>query len=559
MHTELGQYPMRARTRLAHLLGAWTLLFLGNPGLPGGPLTATLGLIWLAAASLLPTAPSPRTGWRSWRLWTDWLAAAVGLSAQCFWSTKVLWITLLAVAIVPGVYYAVAAMLARRLVRVGVPLAFASAYTALEIARTQLEPPFAFGWMRTAHYYAELHVAPLCVLGAAGFSFVVLYAAGALAWPWIQREVRPRRALGHAGAALALLVLAGLVTSPAPTETVGRALLVQPSFEQRRKMEPRSAQELFRESLQLTREGLAAQGPVDLVAWGETTLPYLLAEPGLDVAAAKGARSPEWARYQLDERDMQTLHENERAVLRLLQTGKTPLLAPGTIYLAGAEELRLIDGWVRRTNAVVVWQNGQRLGRGGKLHLVPGAESLAGLERVGLVRDTAFALAGYIPDLAAEPDVAVVDLPLRSGRSVRAALSVCFDNSFEDVYARGTAQGAELHIVVSNEAWYEESFEYDQMIAFSRVAAAETGRALLRATNAGVSALVHPDGRVERLEIDGRDRMVRGTLAVDLPVPVRAAAGELPRTVYSRLRLMWLWGLALAPLALLGYLRWRSR
>jgi apolipoprotein N-acyltransferase len=506
---------MRARTRLAHLLGAWTLLFLGNPGLPGGPLTATLGLIWLAAASLLPTAPAPRTGWRSWRLWTDWLAAAVGLSAQCFWSTKVLWITLLAVAIVPGVYYAVAAMLARRLVRVGVPLAFASAYTALEIARTQLEPPFAFGWMRTAHYYAELQVAPLRVLGAAGFSFVVLYAAGALAWPWIQREVRPRRALGHAGAALAVLVLAGLVTSPAPTETVGRALLVQPSFEQRRKMEPRSAQELFRE--------------------------------------------PEWARYQLDERDMQTLHENERAVLRLLQTGKTPILAPGTIYLAGAEELRLIDGWVRRTNAVIVWQNGQRLGRGGKLHLVPGAESLAGLERVGLVRDTAFALAGYIPDLAAEPDVAVVDLPLRSGRSVRAALSVCFDNSFEDVYARGTAQGAELHIVVSNEAWYEESFEYDQMIAFSRVAAAETGRALLRATNAGVSALVHPDGRVERLEIDGRDRMVRGTLAVDLPVPVRAAAGELPRTVYSRLRLMWLWGLALAPLALLGYLRWRSR
>lgn len=560
--------PIRPSARFVHLLGAWTLLFLGNPGVALGAASAFAGLVWLAWATCVPTRAPQRPGWRSSPVWLDWGAAAAGLSAQCFWSTKVLWITLLAVAIVPGLYYALAAQLARRLAAGFAPaISVALAFSSLEVLRTQIEPPFAFGWMRTAHYFAgpDGWVAPVRVLGAAGTGFCLLLASATVAQWLLQRRGRcvplqsGRRLAVQFAAALALPAACGLLVAPPATESAGRALLVQPSFEQRRKMEPRSAQELFRESLELTREGLAAHGPVDLVAWGETTLPYLLAEPGLDAAVAQGARSPEWARYQLDERDLRTLHDNERSILRLLQGGKEPLLGAGTIYLAGAEELRLHAGEVRRANAVIAWKDGVRLGRGGKLHLVPGAESLAGLERLALVRDTAFQLAGYIPDLVAEPEVAVVDLPLHSGRTVRTALSVCFDNTFEDVYARGTEAGAELHCVVSNEAWYEESFEYDQMIAFSRVAAVETGRALVRATNAGISALARPDGRVESLSVGGKDRMVRGTLAVELPVPVRDGAGGLPATPYNRMRRPLLWGLALAPFLALSYLRLRKR
>jgi apolipoprotein N-acyltransferase len=70
---------------------------------------------------------------------------------------------------------------------------------------------------------------------------------------------------------------------------------------------------------------------------------------------------------------------------------------------------------------------------------------------------------------------------------------------------------------------------------------------MVRATNSGLTALVRPDGAVEVLRVDGRDRMVAGSLAVDLPVPAR----KEQRTLYLRLREGILLGLAAAPWLLL--------
>ena len=538
-----------ARARFLHLLGAWALLWLGNPGVaPAGwaVACATLGWIWLAWATLA-ARPPVRAGWRGAALWVDWLAAAIGLSAQCFWSTKVLWLTLLAVAIVPGLYYALAAATARRLAASCPPaVAFASAFASFEVLRTQLEPPFAFGWMRVAHHYAgpDGWVRPVQVVGAAGAGFLLLLAAGGLAQAWRARAAaRPLApGLALAGAGLGAWLIAGFAASAIETRVAGRALLVQPAFEQRRKMNPRSAQDMFGESLQLTRAGLARHGQVELVAWGETMLPYLLAQPALEDAVREGARAPDWARHQPRLEDVRTLRENERAILALLQTDAGALLPKGTLFLSGVEQLCLHEGQVRRQNSIVAWKDGERVGEAAKRHLVPGAESLAGLERLQLVREGALALAGYLPDLVPDSGAGLIDLPLPGG-TIRASATVCFDNSFEDVYALATRAGAELHLVVSNEAWYEESFEYDQMMAFSRVSAVETGRAMVRATNSGISALVRPDGTVETLAVGGRDRMVAGSLAVDLPVPARNDG----RTLYLRLREGILLGLALLP------------
>ena len=82
----------------------------------------------------------------------------------------------------------------------------------------------------------------------------------------------------------------------------------------------------------------------------------------------------------------------------------------------------------------------------------------------------------------------------------------------------------DFHVIVSNEAWFQRSQEYDQMIASSRCAAVMSGRTLVRATNGGVSAAYDPSGaELARLVVDGEDRMVRGALLVEVPVP---AAGE---------------------------------
>jgi apolipoprotein N-acyltransferase len=106
--------------------------------------------------------------------------------------------------------------------------------------------------------------------------------------------------------------------------------------------------------------------------------------------------------------------------------------------------------------------------------------------------------------------------------------------------------------VCSNEAWYEKSFEYDQMVAFSRLLALATGRSIVRATNAGVSIVLDPAGReVARLTSPGGDdRMVAGALAAVVPVP--AEGTEHVRTPFVRFERAWLGVWLLLPF-LLGF------
>jgi apolipoprotein N-acyltransferase len=351
---------------------------------------------------------------------------------------------------------------------------------------------------------------------------------------------------------LAALVLARVVSAPA-SEPGPRLLLVQPNVEQRRKLTLPRPEDLFFESLELTRTGLAEAraaggGPIDLVAWGETMLPFPLIEEGLEAAHAAGARSPAWTRDDLTPGLLRWSREREREwVGRELFGGplQPGVLPPGTAFLSGAEVFVARDGALRRSTAVVLWgRDGARAALGGKQHLVPGAEHLAGLERLGWVRSAAFAVAGYVPDLVAFERTGVFELE-RRGAAVEGArpawrfgVSICFDNAFDDPYTAPLREGAlDFHLVASNEAWYLESFEADQMIAFSRLSAIQTGRSFVRATNSGITLVLGPDGgEVARLERDGRDRMLPGTLAVTVPVPVDPAA----RTPYVRLERVWL-------------------
>jgi hypothetical protein len=206
--------------------------------------------------------------------------------------------------------------------------------------------------------------------------------------------------------------------------------------------------------------------------------------------------------------------------------GRDPVLPPGTAFVSGAEHYVVRDGVFRRQNAIVAWDStGQRTGLAAKIHLVPGGETMAGLERWEWVRSLAFTMAGYVPDLVDFDQTQVLTVHGRDGRSWRFGATVCFDNMFEGPYVHPLQSGeVDFHFVASNEAWFQKSWEYDQMMAFSHMAAIETGRSMVRATNAGITAVIGPDGRdVARLEVLGRDRMVAGTLRALVPVPAGGA------------------------------------
>jgi apolipoprotein N-acyltransferase len=538
--------------RLLAALATWTLIFLASPGILSENGWGLIAFVALVPWSLACSRPGRRA------FWLEWLAAAIGISALCIWSTYVLWITLLAVAIVPAFYMAVAGVVLRVLARRW-PLALAApaAWCALETLRFLIEPPFGFGWMHLGtHLHATTWIAGSArVFGVGGLSWVLAACAGGIA-DWIRRRSPPRAgevrapspsdralpsALLGAGPLLAAIVLGALTHAPV-VRAGPRLMLVQPSFAQKRKMESPDARDLYTESLHLTELGLesakkAGEPIPDLVAWGETMFPVSLVETGLLEAYDRGARSVPWAKHEITRSDIQWMVriEQDWIVRAFFGRGQKPgagVLPAGTSFLTGVEYEALRDGEIRRHNAILLWDaDGRRADVGGKVHLVPGGEQLCGLERLAWVRDLSLSLAGYVPDLVPFDRTRVFTLKTRNGESTRFGVTVCFDNAYEDPYTEPLRREAlDFHLVCSNEAWYEESFEYDQMVAFARLLAIATGRSIVRATNAGITLVIGPDGEdVARLSVDGKDRMVPGTLRVTVPVP---AAGESAPTPF---------------------------
>lgn len=567
--------PLSARVRALGFAACWILFFAASPGVlvPDGSAV-------LATAAVVPWALCARAPGRR-AFWIEWLFCGAGISATCFWSTKVLWITLLVVAIVPGLYVALAGVLLRVLVR-RVPLWLATpvAWVSLETLRATIEPPFGFGWMRLGHHAHQIDwlAGSARVWGVAGLSFVLAAAAGAFAeWQLARRTQTAapasplRRAvplIGAASCALAAFAAAKL-TRPPELTTGPRVLLVQPAFEQHRKMTSPSAIDLFRESVELTERGLRearARGerPVEFVAWGEAMMPFSLGDTGLDAALAAGARPPAWSDRRITRTEAEFLASNEREAVRGLlfgADGGSRVLPEGANFVSGTDFYAVDDGpggsgEIRRWNAVVGWNPaGERVGWVSKQHLVPGGEMLCGLERFAWVRSTALALANYVPDLVSRAEPRALVFPRASGGEWRVGVSVCFDNTFEGPFAAPLRAGPlDFHLVCSNEAWYEESWEYDQMLAFSRLAAIATARSVVRATNAGVSTVFDPAGReLARLVVGGKDRMVGGTLRADVPVPVVAERAR--RTPFVVLERAWTWLFILLPavVAAAGY------
>lgn len=583
-----GETHGAVKSRFTAALSAWALLFLASPGVlsrDGSALLALCGLVpWAHVCS--------RPGRKAFLL--EWLAAAIGLSASCFWSTYVTWITLLAVAIVPAFYMAVAGAVLRRLSpRFPLSIAAPAAWVGLETLRYVIEPPFGFSWMRLGHH---VHALPILagsarVWGVGGLSWTVAALAGGIADLWRRRDsnagksaTEDRASTSPAGQAarswfalapalgpLALSIALSLATSAPKTQDGPRLMMVQSAFEQHRKMEAQDPDELFEDSVRLTAAGIAearrlSEPEPDLVCWGETVLPYSISETGLAQAFDHGARCRPWGRFQLDRRQIEITFQNEehclRGVLMGQRTGGLGRILPrGASFLSGAEYFALNGNDIRRQNAIVVWNAaGDRIGVGGKIHLVPGAEELYGLERLAWVSDLAFSLGvgGYVPDLLAFDRTKVVELKARDGRVSRLGLSVCFDNAFDDPYTQPLREGElDFHLVCSNEAWYETSFEYDQMVAFSRLCAIMTGRSFVRATNAGITIALDPDGReIARLSRDGQDRLIPGTLRVTIPIPVDGER-PAPRPPYVGLERGWLALWCLMPLGLLLLARTR--
>jgi apolipoprotein N-acyltransferase len=134
----------------------------------------------------------------------------------------------------------------------------------------------------------------------------------------------------------------------------------------------------------------------------------------------------------------------------------------------------------------------------------------------------------YVPDLNVGKEAVLFEAPSPSGPK-KGALTICFEMVFPWYYRESARLGADFHVNISNDAWFDDSSELELVDVAAIFRAAETGRALFRVSNSGISTLIGPGG--ERLAVaadeSGRRTQVRGTVHGRIPI----AHGE---TAYVR-------------------------
>ncbi|MFT7542915.1 MAG: apolipoprotein N-acyltransferase [Gammaproteobacteria bacterium] len=574
--------------RLVRMGLAWLLMVAASPGFltqAGSLILACLGLsLWGA------TVLQPRIGGARWGFLAEALPNAIGSGSLFAWVWYVFPGAFLYVCLGMGLHWTLTAYCVRRLARyLPAGIAVALGVLALEGLRAITPLPFGIGWLQFGHYsHDHLWIAGSARLwGLAGLSWVVVSLAGLGSTILLgaersaRGEARLRRLdLLFGFGPLVLAILLSLLMR-APDERPGpEILLVQPGFTQERK-QLGSPRENFVEEMSLTRDAVAelvsAGRAPDLVLWAESMLIVNLFGEGVPAAVSAGAQMPPWS-SELTAKALENLRDWELDWVQGALFGEGPyagpeaVIPPESAFLAGAEVFNAVGEGdqldLRRQVCVALWGPspgpGEKRSRSLALkhNLVPGAESMLGLERLGFVRDAILAVAGYVPDFLAGPGAQVLELHTTGGESWRFGAGICFDNAFLttftdvfDVPQEGSRTPAPLdfHLIASNEAWYRDSFEMDQMVALSRIAALATERSVVRVTNSGVSLVIGPDG-VERGRVrdsEGRDRAIAGTLSMAVPVPLPGERGAL--SPYVRTSFLWHILRVLAPfLAILG-------
>ncbi|MFJ8957947.1 apolipoprotein N-acyltransferase [Lentzea sp. NPDC102401] len=138
-------------------------------------------------------------------------------------------------------------------------------------------------------------------------------------------------------------------------------------------------------------------------------------------------------------------------------------------------------------NSVIAWDPKTGAGKSyAKQELVPFAEHipLRPLARI-------FTPFADQPDLDVGTEPGVLDIA-----GTRVGVGICYEVAYDYVLRESAADGAQLLVVPTNNAWYGRGEMTYQQLGMARLRAIEHGRAVVVAAISGVSAVVRPDGSV---------------------------------------------------------------
>ncbi|MBN2490644.1 MAG: apolipoprotein N-acyltransferase [Planctomycetes bacterium] len=347
------------------------------------------------------------------------------------------------------------------------------------------------------------------VTGVHGVTFLTALSAAVIAAAWDARE-RPRRGLLAPLGLWAALAIATLVYGEMRGRQFGGAAredgpwvaAVQPNIPQALKDSAVAVEgrEVFERNDRLSLEAAGADPRPDLIVWAETMNPAPL--------------------YPLGPGDDPPYGANRLAFATLARARYRTALLLGTLYYT--EPLRRGAPYPPFHNSAILFtRDGRESGRYDKLHPIPWAEYIPlGLRFVGDILER---YAGFDMKMIAGREPVVFRFGPEESWSFGAL--VCFDVIHARTACRMVAGGARFLVNLTNEAWFGESAEFDQLLGIARFRAVENRVSLVRATNSGISCLIDARGDVVARVRDraGRDRGVGGVLRCRVPVRTRPA------------------------------------
>jgi apolipoprotein N-acyltransferase len=362
-------------------------------------------------------------------------------------------------------------------------------WVAQEFAKDQL-PAIGFPWNMLG--YAAGHslvLAQLAALGGVWLLSFLIAAFSALAF-WAMFEwLSGRHGRGYAvlGAGVALVLIAGTGDRWVPQAQPDHvARLVQSDFALSDSIPPdwliTHAGEM-NELQKLSTAPDAAGKPPGLVVWSEVPAPFSMEEPAF--------------------------------AARAIQIGS----ATTDGFLAGVVDWKVKpgEGWRAFNSAALIAPSGRETFLYDKVHLVPFSEYLPWSHWFGFVRRITLDVASF----SSGTEYKVGTLP--DGR--RFGVFICYESVFPGEVRRFAANGAEVLINISDDAWFGRSAAPEQHLAMARVRAIENRRWLLRSTNNGHTVSVDPYGRI----------------VAEMPVDLRGAL-EAPYAYRDDMTLYTRWG-----------------
>lgn len=261
--------------------------------------------------------------------------------------------------------------------------------------------------------------------------------------------------------------------------TVG---VIQPNIDPWQKWENDSYRQV--EIHQQIQDSLLRTQPIDLLIWSETAIPYL----GMNVSSEHN--------FSFLQRSLIPTHT-------ALLTGFSEIVTfpPSPNLPAMAKPLRGTNNYYAANNSAILLlpdTSKHEFPIHRKMRLTPFAEYIPFVEEFPfLVKwlEWGVGISNWMKGTVQKP------LPLTftnnnkygSGEA-RIGCTICIESIFPDFVRNYSVQGANMLVVITNDAWYNHTFGPSQHYEIAAMRAIENRRSVARCANTGISGFIRPSG-----------------------------------------------------------------